>query len=77
MFIYRSTLMFSFSDEESVEEKSRTKSSSTKNKTDNSNRQTTNASRPDNKCPICFMIFPTSMAPARQQEHVNEHDADD
>jgi hypothetical protein len=31
----------------------------------------------DEKCPICFMIFPLSMSASDRHQHANEHYADD
>jgi uncharacterized coiled-coil protein SlyX len=66
-------LIFIFSDQQSLNE---TTNQSTVT-TDDSETQMMNNDESNNKCPICFMIFPLTMTRRNRQKHVNEHYTDD
>jgi hypothetical protein len=67
-------LIFIFSDQQSSKEKSKKKMNQS---TDDSETQMMNNDESNNKCPICFMIFPLTMTRRNRQKHVNEHYTDD
>jgi hypothetical protein len=70
-------LLFLFSDQQLPEEKPKKKSNQTRSTTNDSNNQVTNVDESNNKCPVCFMIFPLSMTSYDRQQHVNEHYIED
>jgi hypothetical protein len=66
-----------FSDRQSSEIKSERKNGQSIDNTDDSKNQVMNDDQSNNKCPICFMIFPFNMKRDNRQQHVNEHYTDD
>ncbi|CAF1555772.1 unnamed protein product [Adineta steineri] len=57
----------------------RSSTTQTSPKHDTHNSQPNTATRDDmeDKCPLCFMIFPQNMSKQDRQLHVNEHYTDD
>jgi hypothetical protein len=70
-------LIFIFSDRQSSKIKPKRRSDQSTVNTDDSKNQVINDDQSDNKCPICFMIFPLNMTRDNRQQHVNEHYTDD
>jgi hypothetical protein len=70
-------LIFIFSDQQSSETKFNRKNDHSQANTDNSKNRVMNDDESNNKCPICFMIFPLNMKRDNRQQHVNEHYTDD
>jgi hypothetical protein len=69
--------IFIFSDHHTSKTKPKKQNEQPAAKNDDSKSQVTNGDEPNNKCPICFMIFPLSMISSDRHQHVNEHMVDD
>jgi hypothetical protein len=70
-------LIFLFSDRSLSEKKPKKKNNPTISPTNDSNNQSTKIDESNNKCPVCFMIFPLHMSAKDRQQHANEHYIDD
>lgn len=76
------TLIFHSSNQESSKINCKKKKKKNKNAqstvdTDDSKDDVLNNNQSDDKCPVCFMIFPLNMTHDNRGQHVNEHYTDD
>lgn len=74
---FSTTLNIVFSNEQNVDNLSEKKDNPLDATNNTSNDDVRNYNNENDKCPICYMIYPSYMKHCDKQLHVNEHMADE